>query len=226
MSSNGMLIVTPTPLRTRLVDDHELFREGLCVLLSKVREITVSGQAADARQGMQKAREISPELAIVDISLPGTSGLPLVKDLVRLNRKCKVLVLTMHASEVLAREAFMRGAKGFARKDQPNSEIADAVRAVARGGKYLAPGLPAEVSERRNDGANIPLKSLSGREKEIFDLAVRGFSNKAIGHELSISPKTVETHRARINRKLRVHSTAELVRYAARHGLIVSLTDT
>jgi DNA-binding NarL/FixJ family response regulator len=210
-----------TALRTLIVDDHELYREGLCALLSTVEDVEVVAQASDAREAMRVAQAISPQFAIVDVSLPGSNGLALLRDLVRWDRRCKILMLTMHVSEPFVAQAFADGARGYALKDQPAPEIAEAVQTVARGQRYLAPRLPRELMDPRPEArSGDPLCALSRREREVFDLAVRGFSNDSMAREMSISVKTVETHRARINRKLGVHSTGDLVRFAATHGLI------
>lgn len=215
-----MTTVPPMGTTTLIVDDHHLFREGLVALLSNIPELSVVGQATEAREATRLAMNLHPQMVIVDISLPGSNGLTLIRDLVRLNRKCRILVLTMHVSEPFVAQAFANGALGYALKDQPAAEIVDAVRTVAASNRYLAPRFSRELFERRPADASDPLASLSRREREVFDLAARGFSNEAMAKEMVISVKTVETHRARINRKLNVHSTGELVRFAAQHGLL------
>jgi DNA-binding NarL/FixJ family response regulator len=211
--------------RLLLVDDHELFRQGLKAALEAAADFVVVAEAADARSALEAARTSQPDIAILDVSLPGAGGVALARDLLRYEPSCKIMMLTMHVSEPYVLEAFDAGARGYAIKDQRTTEIIDAIRTVARGEIYLAPRIPRSVLERHQSGSyrldSGPLGELSVREREVFDLAVRGFTNESIASELGISVKTVETHRARINRKLRVHSTGELVRFAALHGLIL-----
>jgi DNA-binding NarL/FixJ family response regulator len=213
------------PPRLVLVDDHELFREGLKTALQAASDFVVVGEASNARSALDVARTSSPDVAIVDVSLPGAGGIALARDLLRNSPRCKILMLTMHTSEPYVLEALDAGALGYAIKDQRTSEIIEAIRTVARGEIYLAPRIPGSVLERYQTGRTRddlgPLGELSVREREVFDLVVRGFTNESVANELGISVKTVETHRARINRKLHVHSTGELVRFAALHGLIL-----
>ncbi len=183
------------------------------------------GEAADARSALDVARTAEPDVGVLDLSLPGAGGIALARDLLRYSPRCRILMLTMHVSEPYVLEALDAGALGYAIKDQRTSEIIDAIQTVARGEMYLPPRLGSSILERYRDGRRKqgagPLAELSDREREVFDLAVRGFTNENIASELGISIKTVETHRARINRKLGVHSTGELVRFAALHGLIL-----
>src|SRR3989442_6135388 len=151
MSAGWQYHVPMAALRTLIVDDHQLFREGLVALLANVEDITVTAQASDAKGALRAAQALSPELAIVDVSLPGSNGLALVRDLVRWDRRCKVLVLTMHVSEPFVAQAFAGGARGYALKDQPAQEIAEAVRTVARGNMYLAPRFPRDLLDKKSE---------------------------------------------------------------------------
>jgi two-component system response regulator NreC len=211
-----------------LVDDHELFRQGLRAALDATADFVVVAEASDARSALEAARTSQPDIAVLDVSLPGAGGIALARDLRRSEPNCKILMLTMHVSEPFVLEALDAGALGYAIKDQRTSEIMEAIRTVARGELYLAPRIPRSVLERHQKGNYRPeagpLSELSVREREVFDLVVRGFTNESAATELGISVKTVETHRARINRKLSVHSTGELVRFAALHGLILRRT--
>jgi two-component system nitrate/nitrite response regulator NarL len=205
-------------LRLVLIDDHLLFREGLRGLISTEPDLAVVAEGADAREVYPLIDAEAPDIAIVDISLRGSSGIAATQEIVRRRPDCKVLILTMHANEDYAAQAFAAGASGYALKDQGMSELLEAIRVVARGGRYVAPSLPARVLE--GERTVHPLGALSPREREVFDLIVQRQSNRDISNYLCISIKTVETHRASINRKLGAHSTADLVRLAARLGLI------
>jgi DNA-binding NarL/FixJ family response regulator len=200
-----------------LVDDHVLFREGLRALLGGHGDIAVVASAGDAREGKQLLDEHPAALAIVDVALPGQGGLPLVRDLKRDDPRRRVLVLSMHSHLDVVADAFDHGADGYALKTLPPAELVRAVQLVAEGGRYVAPGLEGAAG----NGHGMPLgllRALSRREREIFDLLVRGDRNRDIAQNLFISVKTVETHRTRIMRKLEVHNIGELVRLAVRHG--------
>jgi DNA-binding NarL/FixJ family response regulator len=208
-------------IRLLLVDDHALFREGMRALLKTETDMEVAATASDGREALRAAEETSADVAVLDVGLPGSNGIALLRDLTRVAPKTRSLMLSMHTAHEFVRQAFGAGACGYALKDQPPEQVAEAIRSVAHGGRYLAPRLPRTLLEPPSAGAaEGPLATLSAREREIFDLAVRGFTNVSIGATLCISVKTVETHRAHINRKLGVHSASELIRFAARHGLV------
>jgi DNA-binding NarL/FixJ family response regulator len=202
-----------------LADDHPLFREGLRAVLDADPEFLVVGEAADANSALELVAAKRPRVVIVDITLPGSSGIELTREIVKRSPDSRVLVLTMHSRAELAAEAFAAGARGYALKTELPAQIVEAVRAVARDDVYLSPAIPSAVLGGSSSGVD-PILDLSPREREIFDLAVRGFSNDNIARELQISIKTVQTHRAKINHKLGVHSTGELVRFAAKRGLL------
>ena len=212
------------------MDEHELCRRGLCSILPHLSGVELIVEAGDARGAIQQARSAQPNLVITDLFFPGAGGVGLVRELKRTLPHCRILVLTVNRSEALALEAFQAGASGFALKEQKVDELVEAIRAVVRGEVYLAPHFPRTILDPVPLGASRalragPLGDLSAREREVFDLAVRAFTNDGIATELGISVKTVETHRARINRKLRVHSTAELVRFAALNDLLAKRPD-
>jgi DNA-binding NarL/FixJ family response regulator len=214
-------------LRLAMIDDHRLFREGLRALLERQPDFEIVGEAADDREALALVEQTKPDLAIVDVMLSGVSGIAVTRELVQRLPDLRILMLSMHAREDFVAEALAAGAHGYSHKDQPAETIIGAIRTVMRGETYLAPTISGRVLEsyrelRRRSGAPAgPLGALSRREREVFDLLIRGFGNRQIGRQLFISVKTVETHRAHILRKLHVHSIAELVRYAALHGLVL-----
>lgn len=205
-------------LRIALIDDHVLFRQGLSAIIGMQPDMTVVAEGGDAREVYPTLEEAPPDVAIVDVTLRGSSGITATREILRRCRDTRVLVLTMHTSQDFAAQAFAAGAAGYALKDQDAAQVLEAIRAVASGQRYLAPTLPPSVlASQRGAG---PLGQLSPREREVFDLIVQSRSNREIATYLCISIKTVETHRSSINRKLDAHSTADLVRIAARNGLI------
>ncbi len=204
-------------LRIALVDDHPVFRAGLRRLLESEHDFEVVAELDDARSAALAAAELEVDLMVVDVKLPDRDGIALVNDLHR-SKRC--LMLSMYDDADHAARALAAGARGYAIKRDPPERIVEAIRAVGGGGTWLAPSLAARLPGRRHDQAG--LASLSRREREVFDLVARGKSGREIARTLFISPKTVESHRYKINRKLGVRSVAQLVRFAALNGLPLS----
>jgi len=186
----------------------------------------IAGEADSLKSAAALLAEAAPDVVVLDSSLPGTGGLSVLSQLLRRNPALRVLVLSGRMAEDFAAEAFAAGAMGYAGKDGSAEEIVAAIREVGAGQRYLSPRLALErvnqhLLERPADD-RAPLDALSAREREVFRLLVLGCSNEEIAKRLRISRRTVETHRSRILKKLRVHSAVELLRLAARHGLISS----
>jgi DNA-binding NarL/FixJ family response regulator len=211
------------PIHVLLVEDHDLLRQGLASIITRDPTFKVVGEAGTARRAAALVESLRPHIAIVDISLPDGDGIAATTEIIRRQPGTRVLILTMHVHQFFARKAFDAGASGYALKSQPPDEILEALRAVARGEAYTSSGVaPAGATMAGAvPGPIAAIEELSPREREVFDLAVRGHSNLTIGKALCISVKTVETHRAHINNKLGVHSTGELIRLAANEGLVV-----
>ena len=214
-------------IKVALVDDHLLFREGIRAILSADgTDLKFVAEAADARAAFPLLDDADPDVTLVDIALPGTSGIAVVREIRRRALRTKILMLTMHSNEDFVLQAFSAGADGYALKVQSGEELIEAIRAVAAGRRYLTPNIsPSVLKALESMPAGVieqgSLASLSAREREVFDMVIRNFSNREIGKHLCISVKTVETHRVAINRKLDCHSTAELVRLAAQRGLLL-----
>jgi two-component system response regulator NreC len=206
-----------------LVDDHVTFREAFHALLDASGQYAVLAQAASASEVLPLFEQHRPDLVVMDVSLDAGDGATASKELTSRYPAAKVLMLSAHALHDYVARAFAAGASGYALKSQPAAEVLEAMRKVMNGERYLAPALPQTLltreRSRRRSGPG-ELDGLSAREREIFDLVVRGYSNASISQELTISVKTVETHRANINRKLAVHSSSQLLRYAALRGLV------
>jgi len=212
-------------VKVLLVDDHHLFREGLRTVLASTEDISVVGEASTGREAFQMLEELQPDIVTVDVTLPDGDGILATREILRRRPNTRVLMLTMHGNHYYLNQAIAAGARGYALKEQLPTEIVDALRSVARGEVYVAPQLPQDVtvtSGARRGNANTPLDALSPRERDIFDLIVRGYTNTSMAETLHLSVKTIETHRAHINKKLRVHSTGELIRLAALHGLVAT----
>jgi DNA-binding NarL/FixJ family response regulator len=215
------------PTKVILVDDHHVFRAGLRAILASEADISVVGEASEARQAYSLLDSAQPDLVVLDLTLPDGDGVAATREIIRREPRARVLILTMQTNELFVSRAMAAGASGFAIKSQGPEEILQAIRAVASGEKYLSPQFADRISSTngrpvRDQASADPLEPLSRREREVCDLVLRGLSNQGIADALCISIKTVETHRARINQKLGVHSTGQLIRLAALQGLISS----
>jgi DNA-binding NarL/FixJ family response regulator len=214
--------------RLAVLDDHELFRSGLCALLSTYPEFEVVGEASDARAGYTMVDSMRPDLCVVDLRLPGTDGISATRELTRRHPDMRVVILSAHAEPDMVADALQAGARGYILKESPFEECLEGLRAISRGETWLARSISTEEVDhlrkrRTRNGDSGPrgrLDILSNREREVFHLLVGGASNAKIARELCISVKTVETHREHILRKLSCHSIVELIRFAARQNLL------
>lgn len=214
-----MVYVWSVAARVVVVDDHPLFRHGLAVALRMEPDIDVIGEAADGAEAIALARRETIDLAIVDVLMPTVSGVGLAAELHECQPTCRVLGLSVIDEPGLIADMLRAHASGFALKTQPVSEIIDAVRQVLGGIRYLAPTIASDaVDAALSGGRNQPLERLTKREREIFELLIRGHSNDEIATRLYIARRTVETHRQRIMHKLSAHSILQMQRIAALHG--------
>jgi len=213
-------------LRVAIVEAHPLFRAGLRAAISDHRDLAVAGEADSLESGTALVAAERPDVVVLDASLPGNAGLSALGHLLRRHPERRVLVLAAQGAEDYAAEAFATGAMGYAGKEASADEVVAAIREVGAGQRYLSPRLAVDrVNRHLRDRPAVeggPLDALSAREREVFRLLVLGCSNEEVAERLHITRRTVETHRSRILKKLRVHSAVELLRLAARHGLIRS----
>ena len=210
-----------------IIDDHPLFREGLKTIISRDDRFKVVGEAGSGHKGLEITKRLKPDLVIVDISLPDQSGIQLTRDLRRLFSETKILIVSMHSKIDYIAEAFQAGATGYVVKESASERLLQGLKSVVKGDYYLDSSVSHAVVENL---MKSPLKaakitdadyaSLTPREQEVMRFLAEGLSSKAVAEKLFISPKTVENHRANIMNKLGLHSTIELVRYAAKLGLI------
>jgi two-component system response regulator NreC len=210
--------------RVAIIDDHRLFREGLKALLTSEPEIYVVAEADLGRTGHAIADRADVDVLLVDWNLPDLPGDVLVREIHRRRPSLPIVALTMYSDPQHEAEAHAAGAAGYVSKDLAFSELLAAIRTVRQGGRYFRPlqtlATSAAAPAERALKGNGALRPLTRRERDVFALVIRGLRSTEIAQELSISARTVETHRGRILRKLQAHSTADLVRYAARHGLL------
>ena len=212
-------------LRLLLGDDHALLRLGLKKILEERPEWQVIAEAGDGRSAVRLALELSPDVVILDIGMPMLNGIEATKQIIRRLPNCGILILSMHADEAYVTQALRAGAKGYLLKDSAGTDLIRAVTAVATGKSFFSPAvakvmLDDYVQRLAEKGVDDRYELLSEREREILQLVAEGHSSKAVAELLSISPATVETHRAHILQKLDVHSTAELVLFAVRRRII------
>jgi two-component system uhpT operon response regulator UhpA len=205
-------------LRIALVDDHPVFRSGLRDLVARASDLQLAAEVENARRAWQAATEQDISVFVVDVKLPDRDGIALVDDLHRMGKRC--LVLSMYDDSDHVARALAAGAYGYALKRDAPHLILEAIRVVGSGGTWLSP-LLIHYTRGRGEG-QAGMSALSRREREIFDMVVRGLSGPEIARNLCISGKTVESHRYRINRKLGVRSVAQLIRFAALNGLNLS----
>jgi two-component system, NarL family, response regulator NreC len=204
-----------------LVDDHAVVRSGLHLLLDAQEDIEVVGEAGNAKDAIFRARALKPDVILLDVVMPGESGIEVLPKLLKESPETKVLVLSMQDDPSYVREAFAAGASGYVLKEAVDEEVVSAVREIASGGRYVHPALGARmISAEAEERAAAEADPLSDREREILRLLALGHTNQEIARRLYISVRTAESHRAHIMQKLRLSTRAELVRYALSHGLL------
>jgi len=212
-------------LRLLLADDHTLVRHGLRKILEERREWEVVGEVGDGRAAIDAAVELKPDVAIIDAAMPLLNGIDATQQIVRRVPETRVLMLSMHSDEAYLTRALQAGATGYILKDSAGKDLIRGVEAVAAGRQFFSPAIERLMLDdyvRRVAGTTIVdrYETLSQREREVFQLIAEARTSREVAELLSISPATVETHRARILQKLDIHNTAELVLYAVRKGVI------
>jgi two-component system response regulator NreC len=204
-----------------IVDDHAVVRSGLKLLLEAEEDIEVVGEAGSMQEAVFRARSFKPDVMLMDVVMPGPSGIEATAAVLKESPQTKVLVLSMQDDPTYVREAFAAGASGYVLKEAANDEVVSAVREVAAGGRYVNPALGAKLVAAEADArARAEADPLSDREREVLRLLALGHTNQEIAGALYISVRTVETHRAHIMQKLRLSTRAELVRYAIEQKLL------
>jgi DNA-binding NarL/FixJ family response regulator len=212
-------------LRILVGDDHTLFRQGLRKLLEERPDWEIVAEAGDGREAVRHALAVEPDVLVLDIGMPLLNGIEVTRQVVKRLPQTRVLILSMHAEGAYVVQALQAGAHGYMLKDSAAKELIRAIAIVAGGKSFFSPAvakvmLDDYVRRLSDQGVCDRYESLSEREREIFQLVAEGRSSKDIAALLSVSPTTVETHRAHIMQKLDVHNTAELVLYAVRRGVI------
>ena len=205
-------------LRVVLADDHTIVREGLAALLGHSPGIEVVGTASTGLEAVRAARTLAPDVLVTDISMPDLNGIEATRAIRERDERVAIVVLSMHSSSEHVARAFAAGANGYVLKDAASEEIVAAVRTVASGGRYLSQELEDDATTPRTS-SNSPLASLSARERQVLQLVVEGRSSAQIALQIHLSPKTVETYRSRLMKKLGVADLPALVKFAVQHGV-------
>lgn len=209
-------------IKVLIADDHAIVRAGLRTLITAEGDLNLIGEATGGLEAIEKVRQLSPDVLVLDISMPDMDGIEVLRRLRSEQAGCSILILTVHEDEALLREAVKLGAAGYIIKHAAESELINAIRSVIRGDLYIHPKLIRSLlqTEHKVVKDKTSPQSLTFREQEILKLIVQGYTNKQVADELNISARTVEGHRANLTEKLGMHSRVDLLRYAREHELI------
>jgi DNA-binding NarL/FixJ family response regulator len=214
-------------IRVIIIDDHPLFREGLKTILNRKPRYEVAGEAGSGHAGLRLVKKLQPDLVLLDLSLPDTRGLDLIRDILRASLKTRILVVSMHSKIDYIAKAFQLGAMGYIVKESAAETLLNGVEHILKGNYYMDTSVSRQVVKklaglpvREMVSANTGYEALTPREQEIMALLAEGMAISQVAEALFISPKTAENHRSNIMRKLDLHSSIELVRYAVKIGLV------
>ena len=209
-------------IRVLLADDHSVVRDGLRRLVDGSGDMTVVAEAADGRDAIRKAREVAPDVSVVDISMPGVDGLEVVRQILSTHPNLRILILTMHEEEQYVVRAIGAGAKGYITKRAAAEQLLQAIRKVHSGGRYLGDSASEALAARLAKGGDAAslLDILSDREIQVLRALALGRSNREIAEAYSLSIKTVDTYRSRLLKKLDLRNNAELTRFAIRNRIV------
>lgn len=207
-----------------LAEDHQIVRQGVKALLAAEPDFRVVGETGDGLEAVRLIERLKPNIAVLDLMMPGIGGLEVARECKIVSPQTRILVLSMYSNEAYVLEALRAGALGYVIKESSADDLVYAIREVTAGRHYLSPPLSERslvtYLEKANAGERSTYETLTLREREILKMIAEGYSSPEIADRLVLSPRTVETHRANIMRKLELRSTADLVRYAIRHGIL------
>jgi two-component system response regulator NreC len=207
-------------IRILLADDHAVVRQGFKMILAAQSDMEIVGEAANGREAVELAQQLSPDVVVMDVSMPELNGIEATRRLASSVPHARVVALSMHKDSVYVREILRAGARGYLLKDSGAADLVAAIRAVASGQSYLSPAVSNAVLDDYRLHATNPIDLLTSREREVLQMLAEGKTNKEIAGVLNLSVYTVDAHRGRIMEKLNLHSIGELVRFAVRNGLI------
>ncbi len=210
-------------IKVLIADDHAIVRTGLRALINAESELVLVGEATGGVDAIEQVKSLTPDILVLDISMPDLDGIEVIKSLINNNITCKILVLTVHEDEALLREVLKLGASGYIIKHAAETELISAINAVIRGDLYIHPKMiraliePEKRQSKRLIGSHEPLTT---REEEVLRLIVQGYTNKQVAEELNISTRTVEGHRANLTDKLGIRNRVDLLRFAKENKII------
>ena len=209
-------------IKVLVADDHPVVRKGLQICLAKQAKMRIVGEAADGDEALRKARELSPDVVLMDISMPGMNGLAVTEVLRKEAPDMKVLILSVHTNKDYIFRVIQAGAHGYVSKEAPPEELVRAIESVHEGESYFPEDMARAVLNEfvSSGGKKEPFSQLTIRERQVLVLIAQGRSNKEIADKLGIGVRTIETHRERVMRRLNIHSVAGLTKYAIANGLI------
>lgn len=212
-------------IRIILADDHNLVRQGIRALLEKAGDMEVIGEIQDGMQAVEMVQELKPDVLVMDIGMPRLNGIQAAEKIKTFDLPTRIVILSMHSSELLVRKALVAGVKGYLLKRSVTEELLLAVRAVNLGQTYLSPHISTIVTEgflsqSSQSEESSPIDQLTAREREVLQLIAEGYTNQSIAQMLHIAVSTVERHRANLMSKLNIHDVSGLTRLAIQHGVI------
>lgn len=212
-------------IRVLVVDDHTIVRDGICALLNLAADMQVVGEAADGREALEKVRELTPDVVVMDIAMPLLGGMEATRRIRKEFPSTKVLALTQYSDKEYVLPVIEAGAHGFVSKTAASSELAAGIRSVFRGDSFLSPSVARLLVESFQQGGGLPDRrdpydQLTGREREVLKLLAEGHTTQEIADILVLSPKTVEGYKTSLMDKLDIHNRVDLVKYALRKGII------
>ena len=208
------------PIRVLVIDDHTLIRAGITALLERMEQVAVVGEAGDGTEAMRLIEELSPNVILLDLQMPGLSGFEVLEQTAARFPEIKIIVLSVHDAEEYAQRALRAGAAGYLPKSAASTELERAIDQVIRGERYLPATVARTASIEILSSPETPQVELTPRQREVLTLIAEGYSTKNIARALGISVKTVETHRAQLMDRLDIHDVASLVRYAIKMKLV------
>ena len=207
------------PIRVIIADDHQIVREGLRAILERAG-LEVLGEAANGHEAIELAQKTHPDIAVVDYAMPLLNGIDAAREILKVAPRTRTILLTMYTEDQYVLRAVQAGLKGFVVKSQASADLVQAIREVKSGSVYLSPGISATVIQAYLSKSALPEEPLTPRERQVLQLIAEGKSTKEVANVLALSYKTAESHRTRIMKKLDIHETATLVRYAVRKGIV------
>jgi DNA-binding NarL/FixJ family response regulator len=207
-------------IKVFLADDHTVVRQALAEMIAREPEFAVVGQCGEGLRVVEQVLETQPDVLVLDIGMPGLNGLDVCGEVTRKMRSLGVLILSMHDDEEFVARALENGASGYLMKEADNDQLTEALRKVARGELYLAPGISRNVLQRLGRRGEDPYEQLTIRERQVLQLIAEGKTNRDAAGALGLAVKTIDTHRTRLMKKLSIHDQTALVKYALRKGIV------